>query len=163
SASKIGMRATVAMLSHRGCVRDSNEDYVLYSVPEVGTPDAARGALALVADGMGGHAAGEVASQMAALTVHFEFYRESRPVGEARADGCASANREIHERAKSDPACAGMGTTCTAIVLRDDHFWLGHVGDSRAYLLRNGKIYKISEDHSLAAELVRRGDLTESE
>lgn len=162
-ASELRLRATVAMLSHRGCVREGNEDYVLYSVPEDGTPDAVCGALALVADGMGGHAAGEVASQMAALTVHFEFYRENRPVPAALADGFTTANREIHERAEADPACAGMGTTCTAIVLRDGQIWLGHVGDSRAYLLRKGKIYKISEDHSLVAELVRRGNLTESE
>jgi protein phosphatase len=151
------------MLSHTGRVRSSNEDSVVYSVPDDNGPDAALGAIALVADGMGGHAAGEVASQMAAQTVHYIFYRRSQPVPAALAEGLAAANLAIHERAQKDPACAGMGTTCTAVVLRDDHIWLGHVGDSRAYLIRKGKIYKISEDHSLVAELVRQGNLTEGE
>jgi protein phosphatase len=155
--------ASVAMLSHVGCVREANEDYVLYSAPEDGAPDAAFGALAVVADGMGGHAAGEVASRMAALTVHGEFYQEARPVPAALAEGFAAANRAIHEQAKADPQCAGMGTTCTAVAVRDDCIWLGHVGDSRAYLIRKKKLYRISEDHSLVAELVRRGSLTESE
>ena len=154
---------SAAMLSHVGCVRSSNEDCVTYSVPAAGSTDAAMGVLALVADGMGGHAAGEVASQIAATTVHLMFYREQRPVPEALAEGFAAANSAIHERAKNDPACAGMGTTCTAVALRDNHIWLGHVGDSRAYLIRKGKIYMISEDHSLVAELVRKGTLTERE
>ena len=157
------LRACVAMLSHAGCVRAMNEDYVLYSVPEVGTPDSALGAIAIVADGMGGHAAGEVASQMAALTVHYEFYRQPRPAQAALTEGFAAANTAIHQQAQSDPQCAGMGTTCTAVVLRDGEIWLGHVGDSRAYLVRKKKIYKISEDHSLVAELVRQGSLTETE
>lgn len=154
---------SAAMLSHVGCVRSSNEDCVTYSVPAAGSTDAAMGVLALVADGMGGHAAGEVASQIAATTVHLVFYRELRPVADALAEGFAAANSAIHERAKNDPACAGMGTTCTAVALRDNHIWLGHVGDSRAYLIRNDRIYMISEDHSLVAELVRKGTLTERE
>ena len=154
---------SAAMLSHVGCVRSSNEDCVTYSVPALGSIDAAMGVLALVADGMGGHAAGEVASQIAATTVHHVFYRELRPVPEALAEGFAAANSAIHERAQNDPACVGMGTTCTAVALRDNHIWLGHVGDSRAYLIRGGKIYMISEDHSLVAELVRKGTLTERE
>ena len=157
------LRASVAMLSHVGCVRETNEDYVLYSAPEDGTPDAVLGALAIVADGMGGHAAGEVASQMAALTVHAEFYQKARPVPAALTEGFTAANRAIHEQSKTDPQCAGMGTTCTAVAVRDGAIWLGHVGDSRAYLIRKKKLFKISEDHSLVAELVRQGSLTESE
>lgn len=151
------------MLSHKGCVREGNEDYVLYSAAQPGAPDAAFGALAIVADGMGGHAAGEVASEIAALTIHGEFYREERRVPEALAEGFRIANKVIHDQSQNDPQCAGMGTTCTAVAVRDGRIWLGHVGDSRAYLIRRGKIYRISEDHSLAAEMVRQGNLTESE
>jgi PPM family protein phosphatase len=152
-----------AMLSHPGCVRSSNEDNVVYSVPREKGPNEAQGVLALVADGMGGHAAGEIASQIAAETIHYLFYREFQPVPEALAESFAAANCAIHERSSSDPDCAGMGTTCTVIVLRDEAIWLGHVGDSRAYLIRKNKIYRISEDHSLVAELVRQGSLTENE
>lgn len=157
------LRATAAMLSHVGCVRSSNEDSVIYSVPADAGPSAAHGALMLVADGMGGHAAGEVASQIAAQSIHHLFYRQLQDVPAALAEGFAAANHAIRQRSKSDPQCAGMGTTCTAIVLRDGHFWLGHVGDSRAYLVRNGKVFRISEDDSLVAEMVRRGNLTEEE
>lgn len=157
------MRVSAAMLSHPGCVRPTNEDYSLYTIPDEDAPDAALGVLALVADGMGGHAAGEVASQMAAKCVHYLFYRQAQPVPQALAEGLAAANHAIHEHARTHPECAGMGTTCTAIALRDNRIWLGHVGDSRAYLIRKDRIYKISEDHSLVAELVRQGSLTEGE
>jgi protein phosphatase len=157
------LQVSAAMLSHVGCVRSSNEDCVIYSVPDESGPGGAHGVLALVADGMGGHAAGEVASQIATQTIHYLFYRQLQPVPEALAEGIAAANLAIHERGQNDPDCAGMGTTCTAIVLRDNQIWLGHVGDSRAYLVRKGKIYRISEDHSLVSELVRQGKLTELE
>jgi serine/threonine protein phosphatase PrpC len=157
------LRARVAMLSHPGLARSSNEDSVVYSAPDESSPDATLGVLALVADGMGGHASGEIASQMAAESLHYLFYRRPQPVPAALAEGFAAANLAIHERGLNDPNCAGMGTTCTVIVLRNDHIWLGHVGDSRAYLVRNGKIHLISEDHSLVAELVRQGKLTEEE
>lgn len=157
------LRVVAAMRSHAGCIRAVNEDCVLFSVPDDGSPDAEHGVLALVADGMGGHAAGEVASQIAAKSVHYLFYRQAQSVPAALSEAFAAANLAIHNRAQSDPTCAGMGTTCTAVVVRDNHIWLGHVGDSRAYLIRNGKIYRISEDHSLVAELVRQGTITESE
>jgi protein phosphatase len=152
-----------AMLSHAGCVRSGNEDTVIYSVPAEGGPSAAYGVLLLVADGMGGHAAGEVASQIAARTIHHLFYRELKEVPDALAEGFSAANLAIRKHAGSNPACEGMGTTCTVIVLRDGCLWLGHIGDSRAYLLRNGRVWRISEDHSLVAELVRNGSLTEEE
>ena len=157
------LQVRAAMLTDKGCVRSSNEDRVLYTIPDAGKADAALGTLALVADGMGGHAAGEVASAIAATTIHYLYYRQKRPTPEALAEAFAAANLAIHERSKSDPACNGMGTTCTAIVVRDSHIWLGHVGDSRAYLIRRGKLYRISEDHSLVAEMVKQGALTEQE
>src|SRR5262245_3874228 len=123
------LRVRVAMLSHTGLARSSNEDSVIYSAPEEGSKQAALGVLALIADGMGGHAHGEVASQMAAQSVHYLFYRGDQAVPAALAEGFAAANFAIHERSRSEPACAGMGTTCTAVVIRDDRIWLGHVGD----------------------------------
>ena len=163
SESPARLRVRGAMLSHPGLARSSNEDSVIYSVPEEGSTEAALGVLAMIADGMGGHAHGEVASQMATQTVHYLFYRRSQPVPAALAEGFAAANFAIHERSQTDPDCSGMGTTCTAVAVRDDQIWLGHVGDSRAYLIRDGEIHPISQDDSLVAEMVRQGKLTEDE
>lgn len=157
------LRVRGAMLSHPGLARSSNEDSVIYSVPEAGSAEAALGVLALIADGMGGHAHGEVASQMATQTVHYLFYRRGQPVPAALVEGFAAANFAIYERSQTDSDCSGMGTTCTAVAVRDDQIWLGHVGDSRAYLIRDGEIRLISKDDSLVAEMVRQGKLTEAE
>lgn len=157
------LRVRGAMLSHPGLARSSNEDSVIYSVPEAGSAEAAKGVLALIADGMGGHAHGEVASQMATQTVHYLFYRRGQSVPAALTEGFAAANFAIYERSQTDEACSGMGTTCTAVAVRDGQIWLGHVGDSRAYLIRDGEIRLISRDDSLVAEMVRQGKLTEAE
>jgi protein phosphatase len=163
TAGEPRLRCRAAMLSHTGCVRPANEDYVLYTIPDDAAPDAALGMLAIVADGMGGHAAGEVASEMAAKCIHYLYYRKPQPVPEALAEGLAAANHAIHQFAQSHPECADMGTTCTVVAVRNNCIWLGHVGDSRAYLVRNDKLYRISEDDSLVAALVRQGTLTEGE
>ena len=108
---------------------------------------------------MGGAQAGEVASGLAAAAL-----RETRVEagGEERvAELVREANRRVHQRASSDAAASGMGTTMTvALVDPDGTVWFGHVGDSRAYLLRGGKLEQLTDDHSLVAELVRRGELS---
>jgi PPM family protein phosphatase len=147
------------MLSHPGCVREANEDVVAFMFPAAGN----HGMLALVADGMGGHAAGEVASRIAADTVvHLSQELDGSPP-EVLATCLAEANRLICERSSVEAACAGMGTTCTVVAVRDDIAFLAHIGDSRAYLLRDGRLRQISEDHSLVAQLVRDGAITEEE
>ena len=112
-----------------------------------------------VADGMGGAQAGEVASGLAASAL-----RESHvdAGGEAHvAELVREANRRVHQRATSDAAASGMGTTMTvALVEPGGAVSFGHVGDSRAYLLRGGKLEQLTDDHSLVAELVRRGELS---
>src|SRR5512132_657393 len=117
-----------------------------------------------VADGMGGAQAGEVASRIAAGA----FERRPRVVKETPAEGqleeiAQKANREIHKLAQKDSTRAGMGNTLTAALLRDDEVALGHVGDSRAYVLRNGKLKRLTKDHSLVEELRRQGRLTEEQ
>ena len=111
---------------------------------------------------MGGAQAGEVASALAAATL-----RESRAVdgGEDRIIALVQeANRRVHERAASDASASGMGTTITAaLVDRDGTIAVGHVGDSRAYRLRGGTLEQLTDDHSLVAELVRRGELSPAE
>jgi serine/threonine protein phosphatase PrpC len=116
-----------------------------------------------VADGMGGAQAGEVASRIASGA--FEHGQVS---DDASAEGqleeiAQGANREIHKLAQEDSSRAGMGTTLTAALLRDDEVALGHVGDSRAYVLRNGRLKRLTKDHSLVEELRRQGRLTEEQ
>jgi protein phosphatase len=115
-----------------------------------------------VADGMGGAQAGEVASELAAATL-----RESHTVdgGEDRIVALVrEANRRVHERAATDASASGMGTTITAaLVAPDGTIAVGHVGDSRAYRLRGSDLEQLTNDHSLVAELVRRGELSPAE
>jgi protein phosphatase len=150
------------MLTHPGCLRDLNEDVVSYTLPSTANPTA-QDALAIVADGMGGHAAGEVASRMAADTVSRLYYEGGGSPADRLTAAFAAANKAIYHRSKTDPACAGMGTTCTALAIQGGTAFLAHIGDSRAYLLREGHLSQISEDHSLVAELVREGRLTAEE
>lgn len=122
----------------------------------------ARAPLFAVADGMGGAQAGEVASRIAAGAF------EHGAVGEGPAEGrleeiAQEANREIHKLAQEDSSRAGMGTTLTAVMLHDDEVALGHVGDSRAYVLRDGELKRLTKDHSLVEELRRQGRLTEEQ
>src|SRR5262245_61219903 len=106
------------MLTHPGCVRELNEDVVAYVLPDADGDAARSDALAVVADGMGGHAAGEVASQIAADTILRMYYQRRGSPPEVLAACFNAANQAIHDRGRADPACAGMGTTCTVLALR---------------------------------------------
>jgi serine/threonine protein phosphatase PrpC len=115
-----------------------------------------------VADGMGGAQAGEVASKLAAAAL--EDTDPGRLTGPERvASLIQEANRRVHERSSSDPSTSGMGTTMTVALVEDDGVVIGHVGDSRAYLVRNGRIEQITEDHSLVNELLKSGKLSAQE
>jgi serine/threonine protein phosphatase PrpC len=114
-----------------------------------------------VADGMGGAQAGEIASRLAADALREEGGNGD---GEERvASLVREANRRVYERSRSDSAASGMGTTVTAALLEGDHVRIGHVGDSRAYLIRNGLLEQLTQDHSLVAELMRDGKLSQEE
>ena len=112
-----------------------------------------------VADGMGGHNGGEIASAgardglLAALA-------GKEPSLEALREGITEVNRQLFEQQKADPALSGMGTTLSVMWLSDHFAYIGHVGDSRVYLLRDGKLRQVTDDHSLVAELFRLGQLT---
>ncbi len=122
----------------------------------------ARAPLFVVADGMGGAQAGEVASQLA-----IEAFEQELPEGtsaeERLAERVREANRRIYERSQAESERAGMGTTLTAAYLEETTLAIAHVGDSRAYLVRDGELTRLTRDHSLVDELVRRGKLTEQQ
>ena len=122
----------------------------------------ARAPVFVVADGMGGAQAGEVASRIA-----IEAFEQGLPddgsAEERLATRVREANHQIYERSRADRGRAGMGTTLTAAYVDDAHVAIAHVGDSRAYLFRDGTLQRLTQDHSLVDELVRRGKLTEEQ
>lgn len=147
-----------------GRVRENNEDKFDFYEPEDPTLLATRGCLYAVADGMGGHAAGQIASEMALKALVAAYYdgpTESIPHALLEAIQCA--NDTVFQVARMMPDRSGMGTTLTVAVLAEDTLYIGHVGDSRAYLIRDGEIRQITQDHSWVAEQVRMGGLTEEE
>jgi protein phosphatase len=112
---------------------------------------------------MGGHAAGEVASALAAEVIRRVYYDRDGPVPQVLAQAFMEAHRTIVEYAEQHPECKGMGTTCTVLAFRDRHAWLAHIGDSRAYLLRERELIQLSEDQTLVAKLVSEGTMTQQE
>ena len=142
--------AQVASLTDTGRRRRHNEDAYVCEPP-----------LFAVADGMGGAQAGELASNLAAAALRDEG---SRGGGEERVDELIQeANRRVYERQTQDSSATGMGTTMTVALVEDGHVAIGHVGDSRAYLIRDRRLEQLTEDHSLVAELVRSGKLSPEE
>lgn len=133
-----------------GCVRDHNEDSLLVAPP-----------LFAVADGMGGHAAGEVASEIA-ITVLGEKAPHT-PDAAALGRAVEDANRAVILAANEKRGRAGMGTTITAAVLQKDRLVIAQVGDSRAYLLHQGRLQQLTRDHSLMADMIEAGRLTPEE
>lgn len=143
-------KSTHAALSDIGRVRSHNEDAVLVSPP-----------LFVVADGLGGHEAGEVASRIAVETLRDNAPR--RPDANALARAVRAANKEVIRAAQQGIGREGMGTTITAAIVEGTHLVLAQVGDSRAYLVHGGSLTQITNDHSMVADLIRSGQLTEAE
>ncbi len=175
------VRVRVFAKTDTGRTRDHNEDNFL--VADLTRPEASlkphvrehaigeRGSLFVVADGMGGAAAGEVASEMATQTIYdqlVEHWVEDSDVTPQRfayrlRESVETANQRIHEHAKAHPEVRGMGTTATAVGVLGDHLYLSQVGDSRAYLVRAGRAHQLTKDQSLMQRLVEAGELTEEE
>jgi len=134
--------------------RRINEDRYAIA-PELG--------LFLVADGMGGHTAGQVASELAAqaaLRAVGTLQDAAVSLAEKLRFAVSSANRAIFEAARERPELAGMGTTLVAVLAHDGRVALAHVGDSRAYLVRGGRIRQLTDDHSVVGELLRRREIS---
>ena len=157
------MQIIGAMRTDPGLARELNEDTVAWVTPQDKAIADSRGSLALVADGMGGHAAGEVASALAADVIRRLYYDIDGSVPKVLAAAFTAANRAILEYAAEHPECKGMGTTCTVLAFHDRKAWLGHIGDSRAYLLRDRELIQLSEDQTLVAKLVSDGTLTQEQ
>ena len=164
-----GMRVRFAGDSNVGMKRAHNEDAFYL-------PESER--LAIVADGMGGHASGEVASRMAVdtivgffkatqddqqLTWPFKMDHGNRYDTNRMVTAIKLANLKIHEQAQKDPRCHGMGTTVVSTLFADRALVIGHVGDSRLYRRRDGALKQLTEDHSLLNDYVRMKRMSEAE
>jgi len=141
-------------LSHPGIVRTTNEDAFLVA-PDVG--------LFAVADGVGGNAAGEVASRMAVDTLLAALENLHRPALAHLVSAVEHANARVYSAACADRSLAGMATTLTALLVLGETIALAHVGDSRAYRLRARHLEQLSDDHTLVNALLRAGAITEEE
>ncbi len=138
----------VASRTHTGLVRPNNQDTLLLAHGLYG-----------VADGMGGANGGEVASN-GAVKVISEMLLGRTPDLHGLEAGIQAANRRLYEQQAQDVQLSGMGTTVTVLWEGEDEVYIGHVGDSRAYLLRNGALSQVTQDHSVVAEMMRQGILT---
>ncbi|SER05194.1 protein phosphatase [Gracilibacillus ureilyticus] len=150
--------------SDKGKVREINEDAAaIYEKPAAGL------VLAIVADGMGGHQAGDVASKMAIEKLLEIWQNDILSVSDKDnaedwlKNAVIQANNHVYEYAQSKRSLKGMGTTIVASICSNDYFVIAHIGDSRAYLLNQDQLQQVTADHSLVGELVRSGQLSEED
>lgn len=144
-----------------GKVRNENQDSQgVFPEGATAVPDAGA-ILFVIADGMGGHRAGRHASELAIATILASFANTTaKPVPDALTAALREANQRVYQEGSSTPAYSGMGTTCTALVLQGASAWVGHIGDSKAFLVTSEEITQITTDHSRVWELYRRGVIT---
>jgi len=149
----------ISAATSAGCIRPLNED--AYYVSE---PNSSGMVLAIVADGMGGHNAGEIASGKAVGIVQKDVVAQSdKSAKEILVKAVDDANREIYEMSKNKKSLSGMGTTMTACVAENNNVTAVQVGDSRLYRIRKDSITQITKDHSLVEMLVENGEITKEE
>lgn len=155
---------TVAAKTDLGRVRENNEDKFEFYIPEDDRTLASRGLVFLVCDGMGGHAAGQIASELACKTFIDVYLSHSATDPEAAMNAAVrAANRYVVDVARSIPSRKGMGTTLSALILLQDKAYVTQVGDSRVYRLRNGELLLLTTDHTWVEEATRAGMITAEE
>lgn len=158
---KVLAHVSIGAKTDLGRVRENNEDKFEFYVPDDELILASRGQVFVVCDGMGGHAAGQIASELACKTFIDVYYSHpgSDPK-EAMGTAIHAANRWVFLTARSNGNRAGMGTTLSAMVLLQEKAYCVQVGDSRIYRLRDGELTQITEDHTFVNELVRVGTIS---
>lgn len=155
---------TFASGTHVGMVREENQDF--FGKFPLDNPDLTiqKGQLFVIADGMGGHNAGRTASEMAVNKLAYYYFSvPNENIAECLRRAFREVNRQIHDSSTTQSEFEGMGTTCVALILRENHAWICHVGDSRAYYISKKRIIQITEDHSVVAQMIKRGILTKKE
>ena len=146
-----------------GSVRTNNEDQLVFIRPFDLNVRRDKGCLAIVADGMGGHSSGEIASQMAIDIISRQYYDAKTEKIDSLKKAFEKANKAIFKLANERTELKGMGTTCTAIIMKEGELVLGHVGDSRAYLLKGKELIQLSNDHTYMHYLLSQGMISQEE
>lgn len=151
-------KVTVGCKTDIGCARENNEDKFEYYLPESEPLLAVRGLVFVVCDGMGGHAAGQIASEIACKSFLYAYlHHESADPEEAARTAVSHANRFVRDAALAIPVRRGMGCTLSALMLVQDRAITAQVGDSRVYRLRDGELAQLTAEHTYVEELVARG------
>lgn len=154
---------TIGAASHPGLKREDNQDSYDYYLPEDDSVHT-KGILMTVADGMGGHAAGAMASRLAVDVLMTEYYNAEHPsISESLKNAFLKANQEVLAKSQDDGDMQGMGTTMTAVVLKEAKMYFAHVGDSRGYIIFKNKMSQFTRDHSYVDSLVKAGAISEEE
>jgi len=154
----------VIIKTDTGNIRTNNEDAAAFFYPDDSSLLNTKGVMLVLADGMGGHNSGEVASNMTVEGVAREYYRNAnREVIPAVRRAVERVNRAIYDKSKNHVQHSGMGTTCTLLLIKEQKIYVGHVGDSRAYIFKNGSLHSLTTDHTLVNSLVEEGKITEEE
>ncbi len=158
------LRLIAAELTDVGRRRERNQDNVAHHIPEDDGTLADKGALFVVCDGMGGHAAGEVAAELGVNAIRDVYYSgQTTDTITGLANAIKHANESIFAYAREHSELAGMGTTCVGLVVHSGRAYFVNIGDSRAYVVRNGVMRQVTQDHSWVSEQVRAGILTEEQ
>lgn len=155
-----GQAIRAIVVTDLGNVRKNNEDTAYFVRPNDPKVRESKGYLGIVADGMGGHAAGEVASKMAVEQIRKSYYESQGNIEAGLKAAFELANRKINQKAQSDQSKKGMGTTATAVVILNNELYCAHVGDSRLYHLSKTGIKQLSNDHTYIQELLRKGEIS---
>lgn len=154
---------TIGSATHTGMEKTENQDFHAWHSPENGNLNK-KGILLVLADGMGGHSGGSVASRLAVDAAIEEYYNEtSGTIQESLKSAFLKANETVLAKSRSDFGLQGMGTTLIAVVLQKDNLYFAHVGDSRGYTICQDRITQFTEDHSLVAGLVKAGLITKEQ
>jgi serine/threonine protein phosphatase PrpC len=158
------LNITASVQTDAGCVRELNEDNGRHITPFATEIQHRRGTLSIVADGMGGHNSGEVASLLAVDLISQYYYDDANSAAaDALKNAVEQASQEIYEYSITDEKLFGMGTTVVALVLLNETGIVAHVGDSRLYRLRNGAMERLTMDHSQVMEMVKQGIISMEE
>lgn len=159
-----GLSVTFGSASDRGLKREDNQDSCGKFPQDDSSLQTPKGQLFVVADGMGGHAGGRHASQIAVQAIGELYFADGQhDIGQSLQHAVAAANQRIYEASTTSYEFYGMGTTCTVLVLQGEAAYIAHVGDSRAYRVTSNRIEQLTHDHSKVAEMQRLGIITEEE
>lgn len=152
------------VVSDLGLVRTNNEDIGYFIRPYDANIRKDKGFLGIVADGMGGHAAGEVASKTAVETIRTEYYAsKENNILKSLKRAFEKANERVYQKSKQNGQLHGMGTTATAVAIAGNNLYFAHVGDSRLYLINANGIRQITEDHTYVQNLLRKGEISQKD